>query len=209
MSTPTCTARKSGRRSSRYILLGFGMPCRRQCETACGVTSNRRAAATVPPNASIKPESTPADSSNMHASVSQLTVPVQGGLHAARYGAVVNTELLTTAERVRLAIAQSGSKLVPLAEAIGCTHATLSQWQTGETDLHRVKVGLLVSFCQKTGVSLDWLLFGHGEMRPKTQQPEHPLVTEARHIVHDLPHIADQAQRVLVAMESLPPWPAH
>lgn len=49
-----------------------------------------------------------------------------------------------------------------LAERIGCTHATLSQWRTGATDVTKAKASLLKAFCDALGISLDWLLDGPG-----------------------------------------------
>ncbi len=112
----------------------------------------------------------------------------------------------STADRVRLAIERSNKTLKAIGAEIGCSHATLSQWQSGETDLTLAKVKLVLGFCESTNVALDWLLTGNGEPTPRKVGVEHPLVQEARHIADQLPQIAEQAHRVLVAMEGAPPW---
>lgn len=72
-------------------------------------------------------------------------------------------ELSTPTDRVAWAIDQvklNGTGLESLAESIGCTHSTLSQWQTGHTRIENAKAGLLEAFCKATGVSMHWLLHG-------------------------------------------------
>lgn len=72
-------------------------------------------------------------------------------------------ELTTPHARVAWAIDQvklNGVTLEQLAVKIGCTHATLSQWQTGATQIENAKSGLLDAFAKETGVSLQWILHG-------------------------------------------------
>lgn len=71
-----------------------------------------------------------------------------------------NEELDTPAKRVAHAIEASGKTLAQLGELIGCKHATLSQWQTGATDMLNVKVHLLLAFSECTGTDMRWLLTG-------------------------------------------------
>ena len=74
-------------------------------------------------------------------------------------------ELLTPSGRIASAIRQLKAKgvvLESLAEKIGCSHATLSQWQTGSTNIDNVKAGLLSTFCEITGTSMRWILTGQG-----------------------------------------------
>ena len=71
----------------------------------------------------------------------------------------------TPNERVAWAVdkvKRDGVVLEALAERMGCSHATLSQWQTGATNIDNVKVGLLTKFCDATDVSLRWILTGDG-----------------------------------------------
>jgi transcriptional regulator with XRE-family HTH domain len=69
-----------------------------------------------------------------------------------------NARVAWAIEKVR----ESGIGLEALAEKIGSTHSTLSLWQTGKTNIENAKVGLLVKFCEATGVSLRWILTGEG-----------------------------------------------
>ena len=113
-------------------------------------------------------------------------------------------DLQTSAERVKWAIETSGKKLTQIAEAIGCTHATLSLWQNNKTDMSQAKVGLLIAFCREVNVNLQWLMTGDEPVRDRYAPAEHPLVNEARHIVQEAPALADQAYRVLLALGSAP-----
>jgi transcriptional regulator with XRE-family HTH domain len=71
-------------------------------------------------------------------------------------------DLPTPAERIAFAIHRSGKKLEALAAAIGCSHAALSQWQTGATNVQNIKAGLLQAFADQTGVDVRWILSGEG-----------------------------------------------
>jgi transcriptional regulator with XRE-family HTH domain len=73
-----------------------------------------------------------------------------------------DVKLSTPHERVGYAIAQSGKTLEQLAASIGCSHAALSQWQTGATNVLNIKAGLLQSFAEHTGTDLRWILTGSG-----------------------------------------------
>jgi transcriptional regulator with XRE-family HTH domain len=112
------------------------------------------------------------------------------------------------AQRVRIAIEVSGLKLEHIANEIGCTHATLSQWQTGTTNMANVKVGLLLEFCRVTRADVGWLLTGDGDP-PDRHSPriaDAPLIVAARHIVQDHgPEVAATAYRVLAAMRLIEP----
>lgn len=110
-------------------------------------------------------------------------------------------ELGTEAARVRWAIEQSGRTLVQLAVDVGCTHATLSQWQTGSTSLTSAKVGLVLAFCRATSVNMQWLLTGDGPAVSSYKLPEPDLVTEAKYLVRERPELVDSAYRVLRALE--------
>lgn len=107
------------------------------------------------------------------------------------------------AARVRWAIRNSGRTLQDIAAAIGCSHATLSQWQTGVATIDHVKAGLLLRFAQETGTSLNWLLTGHGPavtVYPSLADSE--VVSVAREIAADYPELADTATRLLGALRS-------
>lgn len=112
-------------------------------------------------------------------------------------------ELSTPAERIRWAIAHSGHRLVDVAQAVGCSHAALSQWQTGATTVENIKVGLLMRFCHVTGASLPWLLSGDGPRlaRYAAAQIDSPLVATAVHIAREEPpETARMAERLLQAL---------
>lgn len=44
-----------------------------------------------------------------------------------------------------------------VAESLNVNHSNVSQW---ESDKHTPQFSAVVAFCQKTGVSLDWLVLG-------------------------------------------------
>lgn len=119
----------------------------------------------------------------------------------------MNREPSTPAERIRWAVKQSGHRLVDVAAYVGCSHATLSQWQNGVTDVHNIKVGLLVRFCEYTGASMSWILSGDGPALTTYGKPaaEPPLVALAARIARDLPPgVTDMATRLLQALEPPP-----
>ena len=116
----------------------------------------------------------------------------------------MDRDVSSPADRFRWAIKQSGRTLEEIADAVGCTHAALSLWQTGKTNVHNIKVGLLLAFSRETGASIDWLLTGDGPRLATYARPrsEAPLIVMARHIVNDLPEqTAATAQRLLEALE--------
>jgi transcriptional regulator with XRE-family HTH domain len=95
-----------------------------------------------------------------------------------------DVKLSTPHERVAHAIEQSGKTLEQLAAAIGCSHAALSQWQTGATNVLNIKAGLLQSFAEQTGTDVRWLLTGSG-----------PMIS--RYILRD------EMQRIAVALHAM------
>lgn len=110
-------------------------------------------------------------------------------------------DLSSPADRVRWAVAQSGRRLEEIADTIGCTHSALSLWQTGGTAIENIKAGLLLRFCDYTGVSMRWILTGDGP-RITSYRPNAPLVEEAQHIVQEgAPGTADVALRLLQALQ--------
>lgn len=95
--------------------------------------------------------------------VSAVTGTSQARLPGARYCADVDTSDLTSATgRIRRAIELSGKTLTELAHEVGCTHAALSQWQSGRTDISGIKAGLLQKFAEATNTDVRWLLTGQG-----------------------------------------------
>lgn len=86
------------------------------------------------------------------------------GLPFAVYRATVDRtfDLDTATDRIAYAIDASGKTLESIAAEIGCTHATLSQWQRGRTDPNSIKAGLLQAFGESTGFDVRWLLTGRG-----------------------------------------------
>lgn len=71
-------------------------------------------------------------------------------------------DLSTASARIAYAIVKSGKTLERIADEMGCSHATLSQWQRGKTDPSAIKSGLMLGFCDATGFDMRWLLTGHG-----------------------------------------------
>jgi transcriptional regulator with XRE-family HTH domain len=134
------------------------------------------------------------------ASVKPLTDILQGCLNHF-CDDVSMREFETEAGRVRWAIEGSGRTLVQLAAEMGCTHATLSQWQTGSTGLAGAKVGLVIGFCKAVNINMQWLLTGEGPARSTYAAQESELVTEARLLVRERPELVESAYRVLRALE--------
>jgi len=115
----------------------------------------------------------------------------------------------TPGQRIRWAIEQSGRTLEQIADEMECTHSTLSQWQTGKTNVFNIKAGLLVAFSRITGASIDWVLTGNGPRLSTYPRPkaEAPLVALARHIASDLPEqTSATAYRLLEVLEAAAPW---
>lgn len=132
-------------------------------------------------------------------SVSAFTGAAQVGLPALSDDCPMKRELHTPAERVAWAIDQSGRKLQDLASAVGCTHATLSQWSTGATDLSNAKVRLVLALASELGVNVEWLLTGDGPVaNAYTSFP--PLVLLAQEISRGDPLQASTAERLLRAL---------
>ena len=110
-------------------------------------------------------------------------------------------DLTTANARIRWAIEKvrsQGVVLEKLAEMVGCSHAALSQWQTGATNMDNVKVGLLTNFCKATGVSLHWLLTGEG---PRTDwYPTSDRVAELSHKLGVMEKTDARALSILAVM---------
>lgn len=89
---------------------------------------------------------------------------MQAPLLAGNYPTPVEAipEFTTPAERIAFAIERSGMTLVSIAAKIGCSHAALSQWQSGKTDATHIKAGLLQAFADATNTDVRWLLTGKG-----------------------------------------------
>lgn len=96
-------------------------------------------------------------------------------------------------------------KLEALADKIGCSHATLSQWQNGRTEMGNAKVRLLGAFARETGVNLEWLLTGNGPAVSSFPLREHPLVVKAHDVVRDRADLAETALRLLDALTQTSP----
>jgi transcriptional regulator with XRE-family HTH domain len=117
-----------------------------------------------------------------------------------------NRDPLMPGERVAWAIERSGLKLEDLAERIGCTHATLSQWSTGKTTMAHAKAGLLLAFADATGVNLRWLLSGEGPALDRYGEvAQHPLVVRAHEIAASHSGLAEVAERLLNALDAPAP----
>ena len=114
-------------------------------------------------------------------------------------------EPMTTGERVAWAIERSGYKFEALAELIGCTHATLSQWKSGKTNLGNAKVHLVHAFCEHTGVNAAWLLTGDGPAISAYSTRAHPLILKAHELLKTNGELADTAERLLDALQGSGP----
>lgn len=108
----------------------------------------------------------------------------------------------TAGARVKWAIEQSGYKLDALADEIGCTHSTLSQWQNDHTDLNNAKVRLVHAFCARTGVNPHWLVSGLGPALNSYARGGPALVLKAQELVDRRPELATTAERLLDALQS-------
>lgn len=106
--------------------------------------------------------------------------------------------------RVAWAIEQSGFKLEALADRIGCTHATLSQWKSESTDLGNAKTRLVYAFCEATGVALPWLIHGQGPARTVYSEGSPALVVKARELLDNRPELVNAAERMLDALRDTP-----
>lgn len=115
----------------------------------------------------------------------------------------MDRDLADPGQRVEWAITHSKRTAKDIAAEMGVSHAVLSQWKRGHTKLHNAKVCHVLKFCQVTGIRIDWLLTGDGERLAQPRRSDEPeLVTQARHIVHDLsPELAATAYRLLAALE--------
>ena len=63
----------------------------------------------------------------------------------------------TFGSRMKDARRKKGLTQQQVAEALDVNHSNVSQW---ESDKHTPQFSAIVAFCQKTGVSLDWLVLG-------------------------------------------------
>lgn len=115
----------------------------------------------------------------------------------------MDRELADPGKRVEWAITHCKRTAKDIATEMGVSHAVLSQWKGGKTNLHNAKVCHVLKFCQVTGIRIDWLLTGDGERLAQPQRSDEPdLVAQARHIMHDLsPELAATAYRLLAALE--------
>lgn len=132
-------------------------------------------------------------------SVSRLTECTQAGLPPACYRAHMPTERDLTNANARVAwaiekVREDGTVLEILAEQIGTSHSTLSQWQTGKTNIENAKAGLLARFCEATGVSLRWILTGQGARvdreRSSSERLDH-IATKLRAMEIEAPEYFD------------------
>ena len=122
----------------------------------------------------------------------------------------MNRSSSTEAGRVRWAIERSKRTLQDIASQLGCTHATLSQWQNGKAALHQARYGLVSQFAALTGVSIDWLVHGTGDPLPRPPAVDHPIVAAARDLAAASPPLADHGMRILITLrDTLPPSPSQ
>jgi DNA-binding XRE family transcriptional regulator len=76
--------------------------------------------------------------------------------------------------RLRIARMQAGLSISALASAIGVARETLSAWENGHQE---PKASALRAIAEKTGASVDWLLFGDTRVKLKGRA--------AKLLVHD------------------------
>lgn len=93
-------------------------------------------------------------------SVSQLSDLPQVCLRQPCHHALMSEGLDTLAKRIAWAVERSGKTLEQLAEEVRCSHAAISQWQTGKTK--HIQSDFLLRFADATGVELRWLLTQEG-----------------------------------------------
>ena len=129
---------------------------------------------------------------------------LSSGLQRCWHTGKMIREPLTPGERVAWAIDRSGKTLGDLAVKIGCTHATLSQWQNGHTELGNTKVRLLHAFCAETGTNSEWVLNGLGPAINSYSRQAHPLVLSAQEFVENHAELAETAQRLMAALTGKP-----
>ncbi|MFT4232273.1 MAG: helix-turn-helix transcriptional regulator [Leucobacter sp.] len=72
------------------------------------------------------------------------------------------TQVTDLATRIHAARVEAGMNKSELARAMGTTHVTVGNWESGA---HEIKLIDALRFCSVTGQSLDWLAYGLGEMR--------------------------------------------
>lgn len=116
------------------------------------------------------------------------------------HGVAKPDTLLTPAQRIAWAIEDSGKTMTALAEEVGCSHATLSQWANARTEAENIKAALLQRFADATGVEVRWLLTGEGVVRNSYTTNYSSLVLLAREVAEQDGLLAAQAERVLRAM---------
>ena len=138
-------------------------------------------------------------------SVITITNDAQSKLQNMRDHSDMDRSSTTEAGRVRWAIARSGRTLQDIAAQLGCTHATLSQWQNGKASLQHSRYGLVSQFATATGVSIGWLVNGVGEPIQVQRAADHPCVTAARDLAAASPVLAEHALRILEALRASTP----
>lgn len=116
----------------------------------------------------------------------------------------MNREPLTAAQRVTWAKEHSGRTWEQLGAAVGCSHAALVLWGSGQTNLDNAKVHLVMAYARATGVNLQWLLTGDGPAVTTYRKTEHPLVEQARHLVEERPALAETGYALLQALVKAP-----
>lgn len=103
----------------------------------------------------------------------------------------------TVADRVRVAVKDSGKTVIDIAKRIGCSHAAIQQWMSGATQ--RFDAFLMFQFAAETGVELRWLLYGDGPQKAERVSP--PVASRALHALAVMEKTADY--RVAVALDML------
>lgn len=151
-----------GNFSSRYMRLALGIPLLLHMLTAWGDMPKMPAMAEGPPSLSINAES---ECCAMMESVNQLSEQAKSSFQGVFYAHFMsaNRELLTPAARISWILAQEkadGRTPENLAAEVGCSRPTLLNWANGNTEIDQVSLGLLLRFCEVTGVNWRWVVYG-------------------------------------------------
>ena len=85
----------------------------------------------------------------------------------------------TFANRMALAVRESGKSLQEIATLAGTSKGQVSQWQTeGKVQAENVKAHVVESICNALGIRSRWLLYGELPMRPDGEVPAPVPVNE-------------------------------
>lgn len=162
--------RESARLKTRKVS-GGKRPTLRQLETACPVDLRpvSRAAAEVPPTASITSSTVPATRINFMSAIYTDRVSAQRMLDVDSSGATFLGGLpamakppnpastASVAERCVLTREASGYKQAQFAKRVGMS---MQAWNNCERGVNRISLDSAIKVCEGAGVTLDWIYRG-------------------------------------------------